>query len=138
MKEVSYGIIPLQSTANGWNVLVVHHQTGFWGFPKGHAIEGESPRETASRELLEETGLTIEQFLFDEPLEEKYRFVRKGQIIDKTVIYFIAAVAGVLNIQPEEVKEARWVPLNEAVKLLTYLESQAIAVKVQKNIISKN
>lgn len=35
------------------------HGAGTWSFPGGHIDSGESPREAASRELLEETGLAI-------------------------------------------------------------------------------
>lgn len=32
---------------------------GDWGFPKGHVEAGETEKETAKREILEETGLNI-------------------------------------------------------------------------------
>lgn len=43
-------------------VLLVHHTYGRlnWELPGGGAMPGESPEETATRELLEETGLRAE------------------------------------------------------------------------------
>jgi 8-oxo-dGTP pyrophosphatase MutT (NUDIX family) len=43
-------------------VLLVRHTYGArnWELPGGGSIEGEDPRATAQRELLEETGLDIE------------------------------------------------------------------------------
>ena len=41
----------------------------FWGFPKGHMEEGETPKDAAKREVSEETGFVVE--LSDEkPLAE--------------------------------------------------------------------
>ena len=76
MREYSYGIIPLKynDSLNGWEVLLVQHQGGYWAFPKGHANSGESHKETAERELQEETGLKVESYLLDEILKENYTF----------------------------------------------------------------
>jgi len=38
-------------------VLVVQQRDGSWSLPKGHVIEGEDLRETAMREIFEESGI---------------------------------------------------------------------------------
>lgn len=41
-----------------WRVLLVNHRKyGKWVFPGGHVEVGESPDDTAAREVLEETGI---------------------------------------------------------------------------------
>ena len=36
-----------------------YYDSGFWGFPKGHMEEGESPLNAAEREVFEETGFKV-------------------------------------------------------------------------------
>lgn len=42
-------------------VLLVQYRDGTWTFPKGHLEPGETPVQTALREVLEETGVTAEE-----------------------------------------------------------------------------
>lgn len=128
-KEISYGIIPLRKHGALWEVLLVLHQKGHWAFPKGHAETDETPVETATRELAEETGLAVVRFLPAPPLAEHYFFRWKGQAIDKRVEYFLAEVAGEAVADPKELAECRWVALEEAPALLTHEEAQSLCKK---------
>lgn len=119
--EVSCGIIPLKKNALNWSVLLVQHHTGsWWGFPKGHMEHGEEPKQTAERELLEETGLHLVRWIEHEEIVEIYQFQRKGRHIQKKVIYFFAEVDGVLRLQPNEIVSARWVDIAQAESLATF------------------
>lgn len=42
----------------GGRVLLLRYRSGAWAFPKGHIEPGETPQETAVREVQEETGVT--------------------------------------------------------------------------------
>lgn len=127
MKQSSFGIIPLKSVAkNQWEVLLIQHQAGHWSFPKGHSEKGEEPQQTAERELLEETGLQISQFLSDHPFIEKYWFMTKGIKIEKTVTYFLAIVKGEIKLQEEEIKHYMWVPLEKAEEYVSFKEAKRI------------
>lgn len=131
MKEVSYGIVPLIRKGGVWNVLLVKHHSGdHWGFPKGHPIGGEDPKETAIRELLEETGLKVLRFLVDDDITEKYSFVRKGVSVSKSVTYYIAEVSGDIFLQFEELCGGKWVPLFEAESHITFPESRHVCQRV--------
>jgi bis(5'-nucleosidyl)-tetraphosphatase len=126
-QEHSFGIIPLRQESGTWHVLIILHQgSRHWAFPKGRSNPGETPLESAKRELKEETGLDIEKILREEPLIEKYHFYRKGESVMKTVQYFPALVQGTLLLQEEEIKDAKWVPLKEAVRHLTFKAAQAM------------
>ena len=131
MKDYSYGIIPLSynQSSMGWDVLLVLHQSGYWAFPKGHANPGESPREAATRELKEETGLSIESFLSEETLQENYSFFLGKQSIFKTVLYFLASVTGDVVLQEAEISASRWIPLSQAADRATFPEGKKLCAK---------
>jgi bis(5'-nucleosidyl)-tetraphosphatase len=125
IKEDSFGVIPLQQKGAYWQVLLILHKGGrHWAFPKGRGNPGESPLESAKRELQEETGLEVEKLLQEEPLVERYEFRRKKEVVTKTVQYFPALVKGEVRLQPEEIQDAKWVPLKEADAHLTFREAK--------------
>ncbi len=133
-KESSFGIIPLQKTEKGdVRVLLIFHKGGkHWSFPKGHKDPGESDLEAATRELKEETGLDIEELLSDTPYMESYTFYKFQEKVLKTVSYYPAFVKGELKLQPEEILDARWLPMQEAIHHLTFKEAKAICLKVSE------
>jgi 8-oxo-dGTP pyrophosphatase MutT (NUDIX family) len=124
--EQAYGVIVIDRGEPS-RLLLVRHRAGHWGFPKGHADAGESARETAARELAEETGLTDVTYLGTEPIIERYRLARKGRERDKTVTFFVAEAVNSTAVrhQPEELLEVRWATINEAAKLLTFESGKA-------------
>ena len=124
--EQSFGIIPLRKTEKRLEVLLVKHKAGHWAFPKGHPEKGESPKETALRELFEEVGLKAVQFLFCSPLDEHYEFQRNGAKIIKSVTYFPAFVEGEVVVCKEEIQEAKWATLEDAENLCTFQESKSL------------
>ena len=46
-----------------------YYDSGFWGFPKGHMEEGESPLKAAEREVFEETGFKVKS-ITEKPIAE--------------------------------------------------------------------
>lgn len=92
-----------------------------WGLPKGGIEKGETLEETALREVAEETGLVG---IIDRELGTiDYSFYSRGQggRIHKTVHYFLMrATGGDTAHHDHEVSEARWVRLQQALRLMTY------------------
>jgi bis(5'-nucleosidyl)-tetraphosphatase len=133
--EHSYGIIPIQKIENEWRLLLVQHASAhYWGLPKGHAEKGETPQQTAVRELKEETNLIVSSFISDSPLEEKYFFRWNGEMISKTVWYYIALVEGTIQLQFEEVSASKWVPLASAAEFITYEADRSVCQEALKII----
>lgn len=136
VSDSSFGIIPLQKNEDVWHVLLIQQHQGFWSFPKGHAEKNETPLESATRELKEETALNVEKLLSKVPVIERYSFLENKTKIDKTVYYFVALVRGDLILQQEEILQAKWVSLEMAKEHLTYDESKATLKQVIE-ILSK-
>lgn len=128
LKVESFGVIPFKKDADGvFRVLLILHSKGrHWGFPKGKPNPSETPLQSAKRELKEETGLDVVNLLKEQPLCEHYRFMHRRTPIFKTVSYFPALVEGDLQLQVEEIRDARWVSCEEAMQLLTYKEARHI------------
>ncbi len=58
---MSCGAVILRETPAGWRVLMLR-VFRHWDFPKGLMEPGETPKQTALREVAEESGLTGLQF----------------------------------------------------------------------------
>jgi 8-oxo-dGTP pyrophosphatase MutT (NUDIX family) len=129
-KDRSFGIVPLRLVEGQWQVFLVQHQSGHWTLPKGHPEGTESALECAKRELFEETHLEVKKLLFEEPMTENYHFSSRGQLIYKTVGYFIAEVHGEVVLQQEELKDGRWVVLHNAQAVVTYSQMKNLLNEV--------
>ncbi len=138
MIEESYGIIPLRSHEGVWQVFLILHRNGnHWGFPKGKSSAGEDPKTAAERELNEETGLVIERFLEHGSIDEEYHFTRRGVKVTKRVHYFFALVSGTPVLQEQEIRDGKWLSLQDAPRTLTFAGARAICQKATEILKSK-
>ncbi len=125
-KETSTGALVYKRKNGEIKYLLIMLLRGNWGFPKGHIEGKETEKETAIREIKEETGLDVS---FYKDFKEKVQYF-PAPFIFKNVVYFLAeAISNEVKIQDDEVLEYKWVNYEEASKLISY--------KVQKNILKK-
>jgi len=92
-----------------------------WGLPKGGVEPGETPAETAVREVAEETGISgvVERELGS--IDYWFYARDRGGRIHKTVHYFLVrATGGSTAAHDHEVEEARWLAARDALALMTY------------------
>jgi 8-oxo-dGTP pyrophosphatase MutT (NUDIX family) len=102
-----------------------------WSLPKGHVEAGETPEDTAVREVAEETGITGRVVA---PLGTiDFWFVADGRRIHKTVHHFLLlAQAGELSDEDVEVEKVEWVPLDELVQRLAYADERRLIEQVPR------
>ena len=85
-------------------------------FPGGHREPGETPGETARRELWEETGLIahrLELFgIFSGP-EMHYVYPNGDEVSNVDLVFLCRDYGGTLRAQPGEVEELRFFAPNE-------------------------
>jgi 8-oxo-dGTP pyrophosphatase MutT (NUDIX family) len=117
-------IVPTRRAADGSRVL---------SLPKGHVDPGETPLQAAEREVREETGVVAEPVR--ELGESRYWYRRDGRTIGKSVhFYLFRYVRGKTADHDEEVEEARWIPLEEAEKKLTYAAEREMVTRAREDL----
>jgi 8-oxo-dGTP pyrophosphatase MutT (NUDIX family) len=125
-REISSGGVVVRRMRGRWWLAAIRpggKSEGIWALPKGLVARGEDPAATAVREVAEETGLEAE---LDTKLGDvRYVYTRRGARIFKIVsFYFLRYRRGRIGaVSPEhahEIEDARWLPLEEAPRLLAY------------------
>ena len=134
-REFSAGGVLVRRLRGRWMVAAIRpggRPHGLWALPKGQIDEGESGEETALREIAEETGATGRSL--GKLGDVRYWFNWEGERIFKVVSFFLVRYeSGKLGEIPEafrhEVAEARWLPLDDAPRLLAYQGERRLAEK---------
>lgn len=116
-------------------IAVARGRRQLWALPKGHFKKKESARQTALREVREETGLEVEIL---RPLGViDYWFVEDGVRYHKFVEYFVMrAVGGHLDHHDDEVTEARWFDWSDAVASMSYDNERALVESARDAVLS--
>jgi 8-oxo-dGTP pyrophosphatase MutT (NUDIX family) len=110
---------------------------GVWALPKGLISSGEDPAETALREAFEETGLRGR--LVSKLGDIRYVYTWQGKRVFKIVSFYLAmAGRGRIGELPAgmdiEVAEARWLPLDDAARLLAYRGERDMADRARSTL----
>lgn len=111
---------------NEVNYLLLHYEAGHWDFVKGNVEPNETEKDTAIRELKEETSIVDAQFIdgFREKIVYFYR--RQGNTIHKEVVFFIIeAHTEKVEISNEHVGY-EWLDYQHAMERLTFKNAKSV------------
>jgi 8-oxo-dGTP pyrophosphatase MutT (NUDIX family) len=112
-------IVPVKRAAGGRRVL---------GLPKGHPDGDETAEQAARREVAEETGVTGE--LVAALGDVEYQYERGGRLRTKRVRFYLFEYrSGDLADHDHEIEDARWMPLEQAARELTYRGEREMVVR---------
>jgi 8-oxo-dGTP pyrophosphatase MutT (NUDIX family) len=139
-REFSAGGVLVRRLNGRWMVAAIRpggRPKGLWALPKGRIDSGESGEATALREVAEETGAHGRSLGKLGDVKYVYTWPPKpaeGERIFKVVSFFLIRYeGGRLGDIPEafrhEVAEAKWLPLEEAPRLLAYGGEKEMARK---------
>ena len=135
LREFSAGGVIVRRLRGRWWLAAIRPNgkpAGTWALPKGLIDPGERGAETAVREVAEETGLSGE--LVGKLGDVRYVYTRRGERVFKVVSFFLLRYRrGRIGELPPgmelEVADARWLPLEEAPRLLAYGGEREMAEK---------
>jgi 8-oxo-dGTP pyrophosphatase MutT (NUDIX family) len=134
-REFSAGGVLVRRLRGRWFVAAIRpagKKLGIWALPKGLVGPGEKTDATALREVAEETG--AEGRLVAKLGDVRYVYTWAGERIFKVVSFYLVRYSrGRLGELPpahaHEVDEVRWLPLDEAARLLSYKGEREMAEK---------
>ena len=92
-----------------------------WGLPKGTPNPHETNKETAIREVTEETGLQVSAKTLIGSIN--YSFIRvSDQVLCHKIVYFylMEAIGGSFEDHDHEFDEVKWVGATECLQVLTH------------------
>ncbi|HIE48432.1 TPA: NUDIX domain-containing protein [Candidatus Bipolaricaulota bacterium] len=126
-RERAAGYILFRERSGRREYLIIRNrQGGHWGFPKGHIELGEDELAAARREVAEEVGI---QRLVPVPGFRqliRYRFFRKGELVEKQVTFFLGRAEEEGQPAPGEVGEMQWLPFPAALERITHEEQREL------------
>ena len=112
-------------------LLLKHTSGNHWSLAKGHAQSGETEEQTARREIREETGLEV-------TVRAGFRATQRYSPragVEKTVVFFLAkAGSKKLKLQDQEISNACWLELEDALKLVSHADTGEVLREGKKHL----
>lgn len=134
LKAKSAGAVVFRKEGTKIKFLLLCHGTKekfWWDFPRGHVEKGETLKQTARREVFEETGIKDLIFLPNFQKSTSYFFYghkdrEEGKLIFKTNIFYLVETKNIKIKISSEHHNFCWLPYKLALKTLTFKNSKKI------------
>jgi bis(5'-nucleosidyl)-tetraphosphatase len=129
LHEKSCGAVIFINNQEKTRYLLLNYAAGHWDFVKGNVEPNEMEKQTVTRELQEETGITDAQFIdgFRESINYFYR--RQGLTVNKEVVFFV------MDSQTEKIALSFehigfiWLDYQHAMEKLTFKNAKDVLQK---------
>jgi len=127
------------STTNKIEILLIQDAKDRWTIPKGHIEEGETAKETAKREIGEETGLKHLNILsWLGKINFQYRR-QQSLVLMTTEIFLAHATKDTDAIVPEDwMNGIKWFSSNDALEKIEYEDISKLILLGLKKIRQAN
>jgi 8-oxo-dGTP diphosphatase len=114
--------------------LILTHERR-WQLPKGWIDDGESPEQTAVREVREEAGVSAEIVAPLGLIEYQYVSTydaEPARVHKRVHMFLLRHLDGSTDDHDDEVLEARWVEIGEAEAMLSFKDERRMMAKARE------
>ena len=133
-KEISYGGVVYKIENNQILYLIEKMKLGHTSLCKGHFEVGESPLETARREIKEETNQDV---IIDSKFKTSISYYPKDNVY-KDVVFFLAEIKNnnpLIDLHDDEVEKSEFLTFNEAIEKLTHSTDKKVLSQANKYLL---
>ncbi|MDE7389733.1 MAG: NUDIX domain-containing protein [Lachnospiraceae bacterium] len=128
--EKSCGAIVFYRAPEEVKVLLVKNKNGrYWSFPKGHVELGENEKQTAIREIKEETDLDVK---IHPSFRETSDYCPFGKVRKRVVFFLAEAFTDKVHIQESEIDYYIWVNFRQARDMCCYDNDLRVIDKAER------
>ncbi len=135
VREPTSGGIIFKRQDNKIKILLIQDAKSRWTIPKGHIEPGETAKQTARREIGEETGLkNIDILGWLGKINFRYRRINK-LVLMTTQVYLVHAKDNNEPIQKEDwMISIKWFDFDEALDLIEYEDISKLMLLAMRKI----
>jgi len=130
--EKSCGIVVFRDKEDKRYFLVLKYPGGHFDFVKGHVEINETEKETATRELIEETGITDIEYVEGFRHHISYEYMKNNKPSNKQVIFFL----GRTNLEDVKISHEHhdfyWMTYEDAFDKLTFDNAKNLIKKAKE------
>jgi 8-oxo-dGTP pyrophosphatase MutT (NUDIX family) len=135
---VSAGGVAYRNNGDAIDIVLIQTSSERrWQLPKGIVDSGESTEEAAVREVREEAGINCQIVAELDPIDYWY-VERHGKVperIHKTVHFYVMRyLDGDVADHDDEVREARWVEINDGREMLAFATERSVVENALRSI----